>query len=165
MNSPTYFPENYRSIIDGDETLKEAVTLNLSINGTAFDLVYNARDEAFDGSPRQIAEGIVNFANHYQCGYALLLGKDCWVSANSGISFQAQIESNEQINQQYDLVVLPLDDSIYTAELSDGFVTREKVQPIKQALEFLTDHEGSKAILAGGKMSRVLDHENFPLNC
>lgn len=156
--------QNYRSLID-DEGSKGAVTLNVSINGTGFDLVYNAQDEAFDGSPSQKASGIVNFAEHYRCGYALLLGTDCWVSANSGISLQAQIESNEQIIFQYDLLVLPLDDSIYIAELSDGFVTREKVQPVEQAIEFLNEHEGSKAILAGGKMSRVLDNENYPVNC
>lgn len=155
---------NYRSFID-DKGSKAAVTLNVSINGTAFDLVYNAQDEAFDGSPSQKALGIVNFAEHYNCGYALLLGTDCWVSANSGISLQAQIESNEQIIYQYDLLVLPLDDSIYIAELSDGFVTREKVQPVEQAIEFLNEYEGSKAILAGGKMSRVLDNENYPVNC
>lgn len=158
---------NYRSMIggDSDDISKGAVTLNLSIYGTSFDLIYNAPDEAFDGSPRQVASGIVNFASHYRCGYVLLLGKDCWISANPGISFQAQIESNEQINQQYDVVVLPLDDSIYIAELSDGFVTREKVQPTEQALDFLADHKGSKAILAGGEMSRALEHKGFPVNC
>ena len=155
---------NYRSLID-DKDSKAAVTLNVSINGIAFDLVYNAQDEGFDGSPSQKALGIVNFAEHYSCGYALLLGTDCWVSANSGISLQAQIESNDQIIFQYDLLVLPLDDSIYIAELSDGFVTREKVQPVEQAIEFLNEHEGSKAILAGGKMSRALENENYPVNC
>lgn len=157
--------ESYRSIIDGHGATNEAVTLNLSINGTAFDLVYNARDDAFDGSPGQIAAGIVNFANHYRCGYALLLGKDCWVSANSGISFQAQIESNKEINQRYDLVVLPLDDSVYIAELRDGFVSSEKVQPVEQALEFLADYAGSKAILAGGKVSKALDAKKYSVNC
>ena len=157
--------QNYLSLIDGDEDSKGAVSLNVSINGRAFDLVYNAQDEAFDGAPSQKALGIVNFAKYYSCGYALLLGTDCWVSANSGISLQAQIESNEQIIYHYDLLVLPLDDSIYIAELSDGFVTKEKVQPVEQAIEFLNEHEGSKAILAGGKMSRVLDNENYPVNC
>ena len=150
-------------IIDEDQEVKTALSMSLSINDVEFDLVYNAKDESFDGAPAQIASGIVNFAKQSNCNYAMLSANDCWVSTHRGISLLAQIESDYLVNQ-FDIVVLPLDEAIYIAELTDLIVTKERVQHIDQALAFLRDQSRSIGILQGGKLQLALENNGYTVN-
>lgn len=150
-------------MIDQDSEVKTAISLSLSINDVEFDLIYNAREESFDGTPTHIASGIVNFAKQSNCTYVMLSGNDCWVSTHRGISLLAQIESDQSINQ-YDIVVLPLDDAIYIAELNDLLVSKERVQHIDQALELLGEQTGRIAVLPGGKMQLALENQGYVVN-
>jgi hypothetical protein len=149
--------------IDQDSEVKTAISLSLSINDVEFDLVYNAREESFDGTPAHIASGIVNFAKQSNCTYVMLSGNDCWVSTHKGISLLAQIESDQSINH-YDIVVLPLDDAIYIAELNDLLVLKERVQHIDQAIELLSDQTGRIAVLPGGRMQLALENHGYAAN-
>jgi len=163
-----------------------SMALNVSINGSRFTLIYRARDESFfsnrhsslsmgrqmsifDGSNQQIARGIVGFAKQYDCDYALLLGNNCWVAEAKGISIAAQFEDDAEF-KDYQLVVVPLDEMIYVAEIEDGLVGIERVFPIDRALKYLRDERDTKgdadgiAILRGGMAAKSLQDEGFVVN-
>jgi len=142
-----------------------AVALSTSIGAQEFQLVYNAKEEPLGGGRKHIAETIVNFCNHYDCGYVVITDGNCWISGEKGISFLAQIENSEELDQ-YDLIVMPLDSVIYVAEISEGLVVSEKVSPADQAIISLLEHKERRlAILNGGTATEQLKQQGLPVNC
>ena len=113
-----------------------SMALDVSINGSRFTLIYRAREESFDGSSQQIARGLINFAEQYDCNCALLVGKNCWIAEAKGLSIAAQFEDDSELTK-YQMVVVPLDEMIYLAKVEDGLLSEERVYPIDRALEHL----------------------------
>lgn len=146
-----------------------SMALEASIHGSPFTLIYRARDDFFDGSGEQIARGIVNFAKKYNCQFALLVNKNCWIAEARGLSIAAQFEDDAEL-QNYRLVVVPLDQMIYVADVEDGLVVNEKVYPIDRALEYLRTQRNDSAdsdniaILKGGIAAKPLQDEGFVVN-
>ena len=146
-----------------------SMALEVSINGSPFTLIYRAREESFDGSSQQIARGLINFAEQYDCNYALLVGKNCWIAEAKGLSIAAQFEDDSELTK-YQMVVVPLDEMIYLARVEDGLLSEERVYPIDRALEHLlaerdnNEDKGEIAVLSGGLAAKVLYEHGFEVN-
>ena len=170
MNDSLFAKTSTNSLLgmpDGGEL--GSMALDVSINGSRFTLIYRAREDSFDGSSQQIARGLVSFAKQCDCNYALLLGNNCWMAEVKGLSIVAQFEDSPQL-KDYQLVVVPLDEAIYMAEIEDGLVSQEKVYPIAKGLEFLIaqkDNQDDKlqvAVISGGMAAKALHQEGFEVN-
>ena len=142
-----------------------AVIFSASVDGAEFQLIYQAKEEPLGGSKARIAKSIVDFAKSHQCGYVLLTDGNCWISPDNGISLLAQIEGNEEL-EQFDLVVMPFDHTVYIARINEGLVTAEHVTPLDQAIDSLLEHPDLNiAVHAGGTLTEKLEKEGFAVNC
>lgn len=149
-----------------------------SINGVAFSLVCNCASMIIDSgalSGRSKAQAIRYTAAQHKCKFALLTHSEKHevynFSPKRGISFARQIEhfiethaDGAVLNAGLLLLLIPLDNKIYFADIEKGLVSNERTLVISAAKKEIEKAQSSamEIFLAdGGKSQAVLNSDDL----